>query len=145
MTRQEYLRGELPALCQFFENDPRVLLALVFGSLGTPHMHFASDIDIAVLLDEDISLMEELALSAELSILLGRDDIDLTMLRHAPVNVAHRALATGDIIYSRDPAPVAEFVEKTLNQYLDFGLRLQQMDRDFDLGLKEEHGSSDRQ
>jgi predicted nucleotidyltransferase len=141
MPRHEYLKEKLPAVCHFFKNNERVLLALLFGSFGTPDMHFSSDIDIALLLDEDISLMEELAISAELSVLLGRDDIDLVLLRQAPVNVAYRALATGDIIYSRDPELVADFVEETLNRYLDFGLRLQEMDRDFDLSLKEAYGN----
>ncbi len=144
MTRREYLKEELPALCHFFKKHERVLLALLFGSFGTPNMHSCSDIDIAVLLAEDISLMEELAMSAELSVLLGRDDIDLVLLRHAPVNVAYRALATGDVIYSRDPETVADFVEETLNRYLDFGLRLQEIDRDFDLSLKEEFGNGKR-
>jgi predicted nucleotidyltransferase len=144
MTRREYLKEKLPALHHFFKNNEKVLLALLFGSLGTSEMHFSSDIDIAVLLAEEISLMEELAMSAELSILLGRDDIDLVLLRCAPVNVVYRALATGDIIYSRAREPVADFIEETLNLYLDFGLRLQEMDRDFDLGLKEEYSNGKR-
>ncbi|MDW7651663.1 MAG: nucleotidyltransferase domain-containing protein [Bacillota bacterium] len=126
-------------LREYFQNKERVVLALLFGSFGTADEHRMSDIDVAVLLQHDVPLMDELKLSAELSILLERDDVDLLMLRNAPVHIAHRALATGRIVFERDRLQAANFVESVLNSYRDFGYRLRQIDREFDEKLREEY------
>jgi predicted nucleotidyltransferase len=126
-------------LRDFFLLDANVLLALIFGSFGTPEESPFSDIDIAVLLRDKISLKEELRMSAELTQVLSREDIDLVILRQAPINISYRALSTGRIVFERDPLLVADFIEDTINNYLDFGIRLLQMDREFDESLREKY------
>lgn len=123
----------------YFRTSDDVLLAVLFGSFGTAEEHARSDIDIAVLLKSDISLMDELKMSAELSSLLDRDDVDLVLLRSASVSIAHRALSTGRVIFERDGLLTADFVEATINHYHDFGYRLKQIDADFDERLREDY------
>jgi predicted nucleotidyltransferase len=131
-------------LRDFFFSDNDVLLVLLFGSFGTPEEHSLSDIDVAVLLRDRISLQDELRMSAELTQLLSREDIDLVLLRQTGVNIAYRALTTGRKVFTRDPLLITDFAEKIINDYLDFGLRLESMDRDFAEGLREDylHGQS---
>jgi len=123
----------------YFKDKKNVLLVILFGSFGTPDETTLSDIDIAVLLEDKIALMDELKLSADLSIILKRDDVDLVLLRNAPVNIAHKALSTGRIIYKGDHLKVADFVEETLNAYRDYGYRLRKIDNEFDERLQEEY------
>lgn len=124
-------------LTSYFRNRDDVLLVILFGSHGTPNEHEMSDIDIAILLDKQLPLFEELKLSAEVSVVLERDDVDLVMLRDAPVNIAHRVLSTGKVIVERDRIKIADFIEETLNEYRDYGYRLKQLDREFDDVLRE--------
>ncbi|MBS4030835.1 MAG: nucleotidyltransferase domain-containing protein [Clostridiales bacterium] len=126
-------------LREFFLLDENVLLALIFGSFGTPEESTFSDIDIAVLLRDKISLKEELRMSAELTQVLSREDIDLVILRQASINITYRALSTGRIVFEREPLLVSDFIEYTINNYLDFGIRLMQMDREFDESLREKY------
>ena len=48
----------------------RVVGAYLFGSTGTEHATAMSDVDIAVLIDGDISLLDELSLSADVAAIL---------------------------------------------------------------------------
>lgn len=123
----------------YFRTRVDVVLAVLFGSFGTAEEHARSDVDIAVLLKSDIPLMDELKMSAELSSLLDRDDVDLVLLRSASVTMAHRALSTGRVIFERDCLLTADFVEATINHYHDFGYRLKQIDADFDERLREDY------
>lgn len=123
----------------YFSARDDVLLVLLFGSFGTDKEHAQSDIDIAVLLKTDIPLMEELKMAADLSLLLDRDDVDVVILRNAPVNIAHRALSTGRVVFERDRLLTADFVEATINHYRDFGYRLRQIDADFAEKLREDY------
>ena len=116
-----------------------VLLAMLFGSIGTAEEHSRSDVDIAVLLKNDVPLMDELKMSFDLSSLLDRDDVDLVLLRSASVTIAHRALSTGRVIFERERLQAADFVEATINHYRDFGFRLKQIDADFDEKLREDY------
>lgn len=125
-------------LRDFFFSDNDVLLVLLFGSFGTPDEHSLSDIDVAVLLRDRISLQDELRMSAELTLLLS-EDIDLVLLRQTGVNIAYRALTTGRKVFTCDSLLITDFVEKIINDYLDFGLRLESMDRDFAEGLREDY------
>jgi predicted nucleotidyltransferase len=137
MQEMQY-RETCKKLKEYFQINENVILVLLFGSFGTADEHTMSDIDIAVLLQHDLSLMDELKMSAELSILLERDDVDLLLLRSAPVHLAHRALAAGRIIFERDRLQAADFVESVLNRYRDFGYRIRQIDREFDNKLRED-------
>ncbi|MBT9141014.1 MAG: hypothetical protein DDT30_01600 [Dehalococcoidia bacterium] len=126
-------------LTSYFKDNKNVLLVILFGSFATLDETPLSDIDIAVLLDVKIPLMDELKLSAELSMILKRDDVDLVLLRNAPVNIAHKALSTGRIIYKGDYFKVADFIEDTLNAYRDYGYRLRKIDNEFDERLQEDY------
>jgi len=126
-------------LRSYFGTRDDVLLAILFGSFGTAEEHARSDIDIAVLLKNDIPLMDELKMSFDLSSLLDRDDVDLVLLRSASVTISHRALSTGRVIFERDRLQTADFVEATINHYRDFGFRLKQIDADFDEKLREDY------
>lgn len=126
-------------LHSYFSARDDVLLVLLFGSFGTEQEHPLSDIDIGVLLKNDIPLMEELKMAADLSLLLDRDDVDVVILRNASVNIAHRALSTGRVVFEREQLLTADFVEATINHYRDFGYRLRQIDADFAEKLREDY------
>jgi predicted nucleotidyltransferase len=67
----------------------RVVAAYLFGSAGTERATAMSDVDIAVLTDGDISLLDELSLSADVAVALGREDVDLLILNSARNDLQH--------------------------------------------------------
>ena len=77
-----------------------ISLALLFGSYATGHAIPGSDIDIAVEYDETIEDITDIHLSlvADLTRILGRDDIDVVRLTSVDPRIAVEALEDGQLL-----------------------------------------------
>jgi predicted nucleotidyltransferase len=138
MSRKEALQEKLPALLSYFSAQENILTVLLFGSFGTDLYNTQSDLDIAILFKKKSPLLEEMKIAADLTLILERDDIDLVNLNDARVDLCHEILCSGEIIYEKDRLLTANFIEKTLKHYFDYGLTLKKMKDDFWEQLKEE-------
>ncbi len=108
---------------------PEVRLAYLFGSTaqGESKRHRASDVDIAVLLDERLyrELDEEApfgyraALTAALMEALGTERVDLVVLNEAPPLLAHEVVRRGVAVFCRDERERVAFEVRTKQRYLD--------------------------
>ena len=111
-----------PQLERLFQGHP-VLLAYVFGSRATGHVHPESDVDVAVLVDESLSAdarySERLALTGELSRLFRSDRIDVVVLNEASPLLAYEALRNGVCVYSASDDVRIEFQVRTVREYED--------------------------
>ncbi len=111
-----------PRLERLFQGHP-VLLAFVFGSRATDHVHPESDVDVAVLFAESLSAdarySERLALTGELSQLFRSDRIDVVVLNEAPPLLAYEALRNGVCVYSVSDGVRIEFQIRTVREYED--------------------------
>lgn len=125
----------LPALTK----HDRVIAAYLFGSTGTEQATDMSDIDIAVLVDGDISLLDELSLSADVAVALGREDVDLLILNSARNDLQHAVISQGELILDRDPLKTSEFIEKVLSIHKDYGIYMRAFLSDLKSGLKEDY------
>ena len=87
------------AVIERLEEAP-VSLALLFGSHATGHAVPGSDIDIAVEYHESIEETADrhLSLVADLTRILGRDDIDVVRLTSVDPRIAVEALETGQLL-----------------------------------------------
>lgn len=73
-------------------------LALLFGSQVTGDATSGSDIDIAVTYETDDVTDTHLSLVADLTRILGRDDIDVVRLTTADPRIAVEALTHGEVL-----------------------------------------------
>ena len=100
-----------------------ILLAYVFGSRATGHVHPESDVDVAVLVDEALSAderySERLALTGELSRLFRCDQVDVVILNEAAPLLAYEALRNGARVYSISEDVRIQFQIRTLRAYED--------------------------
>ena len=78
-----------------------------------------SDVDIAVLLGGTLTLEEELRLRAEIAALLGREDVDLVLLREASPLLKYEVISAGARLYARDVAAVDEFEARAMMEFFD--------------------------
>lgn len=109
----EVLRAALAA-------EPRLRLAVLFGSAATGRTHGQSDVDIAILpLDPALSLHDELALQSRLAAACGRD-VDLVRLDQADVVVRREVARDGRPLFESDPGAFARFAAEATLEYLDF-------------------------
>jgi len=139
MKTLESLLERLEGLRPIFESEPRVLAVFLFGSYVNGYAMPWSDIDLAVLYDEEVGWREHLRLDVRVSEALGTEKVDLLNLRSLPLSLQYRAIA-GRIIYERDPAKASDYIARTLVRYYDLQHVLNIYDREFDISLVHDYG-----
>lgn len=112
-------------------SEPEVVAAYLFGSRARGTARHRSDVDIAVLLEDD-DPDTHLRVVAAVAEVVGSERADVVVLNRAPVALAYRVLRDGRLLCSRDEAVrLAHWVE-TVDRYLDMA----PMRRALDEGLQ---------
>jgi predicted nucleotidyltransferase len=109
-------------LTNFFRTIDNVHIAYLFGSTVKGNVNELSDIDIAVMLDENLSkkdmLNMELDLISELTRVLKSDNIDLVVLNDSPLLLKYNIIKNGHFLTSDESKRIA-FETNIMSRYLD--------------------------
>jgi uncharacterized protein YutE (UPF0331/DUF86 family)/predicted nucleotidyltransferase len=124
-------------LIKLFEDDARILGVWLFGSQVDGTATPQSDIDLGVLFTGEYTFDEQLEFEIAVCQILNTDLVDIVDLTRANLRLRFRAIG-GELLYQRDFARVADYIEKTLIKYRDFEPRAQAILRDYFVTLKEE-------
>ena len=112
----------LQQLQAFFNcNYAGIVCVYVYGSVARGETHGDSDIDIAVLYAQDPPPTFEglgLELGSTLERLLGKE-VDLLALNQAPLDLIHRVLLDGVLVYDGHPSSRIRFEVQARNAYFD--------------------------
>ena len=104
---------------KFLASIPQVKFAYVFGSRARGDAGPLSDIDIAVFLDDSISIFHDrLCLMESLARELGAECFDLVTLNDAPVVLRFEVVRSGQVV-KEDRKRRILFESRTLSEYLD--------------------------
>ena len=110
---------DMGALAARLSRDPRVVLAVIFGSAGDGTVRDGGDVDIGVLLSPPPSPLEFYAFYQETATRLSEiADLDLIDLSCANSVLAFEAMC-GRRLVVRDHDAVAAFASQTARQYED--------------------------
>lgn len=96
-----------------------IKLLYVFGSYAKGSNNKNSDIDIAVLVDDNYKPMYKLNMIGDLTSIFKRDDIDLVILNGASPVLRHQVIKYGKIIYEESLEEKVIFEAKVLSVYMD--------------------------
>jgi len=109
-------------LAAYFEtHGDGVAAAYLFGSVARGEARDDSDVDVAILFDQDPPRTLEglhTDLAHDLEELLGRR-VDLVVLNHAPADLAHRVLTDGRLVSGRNRSALIRFEVRARNEYFD--------------------------
>jgi predicted nucleotidyltransferase len=115
-------RAVLQHLQAFFNRDHvGIVCVYVYGSVARGEARGASDIDVAVLYAQEPPPTLDglgLELGYTLERLLGRP-VDLVILNRAPLDLIHRVLRDGVLVYDGDPSSRIRFEVQSRNAYFD--------------------------
>ncbi|MCW2278844.1 type VII toxin-antitoxin system MntA family adenylyltransferase antitoxin [Heliophilum fasciatum] len=129
----------LEAIKRYFAEQPIVFAAYLFGSYGTEYQTPQSDVDIAVLVDNETvnDIDKQLELECRISDILGTDDVDVLFLNQASLLMQYKVLRTGRLLYEREGDLLSDFIEYVLIRYLDYQIDYSAFCREYDKALPE--------
>ena len=108
---------------RILEHQP-VILAYLYGSVITGRMTPFSDLDVALLTDEDLSPLDRLKLTLRVQLdLADQCDIpnaDVRIINDAPLVFRGRVVCDGVLVYARDEQERIEFETTTRLRYFDY-------------------------
>lgn len=116
----------IPPLLDELKIDGDIVALYLFGSFAAGKQTPDSDIDLAVLLDQDFStgryFEKKLKLLSTVTSLLKTDEVDLVILNQAPPSLSYRILSKGRLLYEKEggKAQRVSFQVRTFDRYFDF-------------------------
>ncbi len=116
----DVLRRFVPQILQDFP----VQLAYLYGSTVRGEETPSSDVDIAIVCDDEIPPEQRLRLmldvSAELSRRTGIAEVDVRVINDAPLVFRGRIACEGTLLFARERAQQIEFETRTRDEYFDY-------------------------
>jgi predicted nucleotidyltransferase len=108
-------------LAERMSQRSEISLVYLFGSCVEGTTGPLSDVDLGILTEPDARVTQcRSELYAILTDTLKTGQIDIVMLRHAPVELAYSIIAQGRILYERDVAIRVEFEAMVMARYGDY-------------------------
>jgi uncharacterized protein len=106
------------------ETDSAIAAVYLFGSCARGTATGISDIDIGILfhstIDESRYFDLRLEFLSRIMAILMTEKVDLVVLNHAPLHLAHEIVSHGNLLLDRAPRLRASFEADRIGQYLDF-------------------------
>lgn len=96
-----------------------IKLIYIFGSYSMGKNNSHSDLDIALLLEEDFDPLQKLNLIGDLCSIFKRNDIDLVIMNSANPVLCHQIIKYGRLVYIQSEDVKVGFEVKVLSEYLD--------------------------
>ena len=119
-------------IAEYVDRIPRLVsdhleihLIYLFGSAVSGHHHAESDLDVAILIDNDFyqTMTSDLEYQAGLVVQLQRlfetDRVDLVLLNQATPLLANQVVTTGTLLYCKDQREKTMFIVRSKQRYLD--------------------------
>jgi predicted nucleotidyltransferase len=108
---------------EYLLSQDAVVAAYLFGSFAAGGNRRGSDIDIAVLLDDEVDRKDyggvKLLVTVNLMKALSYDAVDVVILNAASPLLSHEVIKKGTLLFSRDEERRAAYVAKATMRYLD--------------------------
>ena len=126
MINAKNLEKNKERLIGYLEKHPEIEVAYIFGSVAQGKITPLSDIDIAILIDNE--QIDENAyrygykaeILSDFIKLFKTNAIDLVILNEANTLLRHRVLYAGKILHSKNEKKRIEFQTTTISKYNDY-------------------------
>lgn len=99
--------------------DYEIKLIYIFGSYAKGNNNSKSDLDIAILLNDEYNPMDKLSLIGDFTSIFKRDDIDLVILNSANAVLKHQVIKYGKLIFMENEDVKVNFEVRVLKEYMD--------------------------
>lgn len=122
--------------------EPALHAVFLFGSTVEGFSGERSDLDFGIVIGDGrqkVDLKEELRLGVLFSEKL-RKEVDVVILNNASLAFAYRVLSLGVLLFERQREELSDYIERVMDHYLDFLVRIKRYEKEFDEGLRRHYG-----
>ncbi|MEO0115204.1 MAG: nucleotidyltransferase domain-containing protein [candidate division WOR-3 bacterium] len=122
MIANKLKKETLAKLTDYFAHRPEIIAAYIFGSLITGKVRKGSDIDIALICQENLiknQLTYRIAIITDLMSLLKRK-VDVVILNSVNLLLRAQVFQKGLLIYESDSKERVSFQAKSMGLYYDY-------------------------
>ena len=106
-------------LNSIFKKYPDIKAVYLFGSIATRKTHFESDLDLAIITDNQGFKKNKLRILSDL-VKAGYENVDLVIPDNTNIVLMHEIVKHNCCIYARPGFDTNAFFSKVVGQYLDF-------------------------
>lgn len=118
----ENIHTSINTLAEFFNSDPNIVFAYLFGGLVKEKQNLLSDLDVAVYI-KNIKKLDLVELYGKITDILGTDEVDLVVLNTSPISLTGRILQNRKLLTDKAPFLRHRYESVTLRKYFDFSIK----------------------
>lgn len=105
-------------------DEPRILIAYLFGSMAREKARPSSDIDIAIYTSREFSWQDYYLIYGNLTRKLSSDRLDLLWLNKAEPILCFDVIKNGRVLFFKDSDTLNDFESRSKKRYYDYMLYL---------------------
>lgn len=125
------IEDKIITLIKYFETNDDILAVWLIGSYGTEYQREESDIDFSILFNKDVSIIEEMRISCNISDVIGYENVDTVDLKKAPITLQFKTIKEGRNIYEEDFIKTSDYIEYVINRYREEKYYIESFRKDY--------------
>ena len=125
------IEDKITALIKYFKTNEDILAVWLIGSYGTEYQREESDIDFSILFSKDVSIIEEMKISCNISDIIGYENVDTVDLKKAPITLQFKTIKEGRSLYEADFIKTSDYIEYVINRFREEKYYIESFRKDY--------------
>lgn len=125
------IEDKIIRLIKYFETNEDILAVWLIGSYGTEYQREESDIDFSILFNKDVSIIEEMKISCNISDIIGYENVDTVDLKKAPITLQFKTIKEGRSLYEADFIKTSDYIEYVINRFREEKYYIESFRKDY--------------
>jgi len=125
------IEDKIITLIKYFQTNDDILAVWLIGSYGTEYQTEKSDIDFSILFNKDISIIDEMKISCNISDIIGYENVDTVDLNKAPITLQFKTIKEGKSLYEANFIKTSDYIEHVINRYREEKYYIESFRKDY--------------
>jgi len=125
------IEDKIITLIKYFQTNDDIIAVWLIGSYGTEYQTEKSDIDFSILFNKDISIIDEMKISCNISDIIGYENVDTVDLNKAPITLQFKTIKEGKSLYEANFIKTSDYIEHVINRYREEKYYIESFRKDY--------------
>ena len=125
------IEDKIITLIKYFQTNDDIIAVWLIGSYGTEYQTEKSDIDFSILFNKEISIIDEMKISCNISDIIGYENVDTVDLNKAPITLQFKTIKEGKSLYEANFIKTSDYIEHVINRYREEKYYIESFRKDY--------------